>query len=208
MTRWCAPWPRIRPFPCAGPGASCPAPSICPWSRLPILGVGAEQKNTFCLAWSNTAILSQHIGDLDTVETFDYYSQAIAHFKALCRKDPAIVAHDLHPLYLSTRYAAGLQGVRLVGVQHHHAHIAACLAENRRRGKCIGLALDGTGYGPDGTIWGGEILVADLAGFTRSGHLAPVLLPGGEAAVRDPQRMAVAYLYQVYGEILTTWPRN
>jgi hydrogenase maturation protein HypF len=177
-----------------------PNPIYLPLESPPILGVGAEQKNTFCLAWSNTAILSQHIGDLDTVETFDYFSRAIAHLKALCRKDPAIVAHDLHPQYLSTRYAAELRGVKLVGVQHHHAHIAACLAENRRRSKCIGVALDGTGYGPDGAIWGGEILVADLEGFTRSGHLAPVRLPGGEAAVRDPRRMAMAYLYQAYGD--------
>ena len=162
--------------------------------------MGAEQKNTFCLAWGHTAILSQHIGDLDTVETFDFYTQAISHFKALCRKEPEVVAYDLHPLYMSSRYAQGLQGVRLMGVQHHHAHVAACLAENRCLDRCIGLALDGTGYGADGAIWGGEILVADLAGFTRSGHLAPVLLPGGEAAVRDPRRMAVAYLYQVFGE--------
>jgi hydrogenase maturation protein HypF len=165
-----------------------------------ILGVGAEQKNTFCLAWGKTAILSQHIGDLDTVETFDFYSQAIDHFKQLCRKDPELVAYDLHPLYLSSRYAQGLEGVRLMGVQHHHAHVAACLAEHRCLDRCIGLALDGTGYGPDGAIWGGEILLADLAGYTRAGHLAPVLLPGGEAAVRDPKRMAVAYLHQVYGE--------
>ncbi len=185
-----------------------PNPIYLPLESPPLLGVGAEQKNTFCLAWSNTAILSQHLGDLDTIETFDYYSQAIAHFKALCSKDPVIVAHDLHPLYWSTRYATGLQGVRLVGVQHHHAHIAACLAENRRRGRCIGLALDGTGYGLDDTIWGGEILVANLTGFTRSGHLAPVLLPGGEAAVRDPQRMAVAYLYQVHGENFTYLARE
>jgi hydrogenase maturation protein HypF len=171
---------------------SAPAP--------PILGVGAEQKNTFCLAWGHTAVLSQHIGDLDTVETFDFYSQAIAHFKQLCRKDPKVVAYDLHPLYLSSRYAQGLQGVKLVGVQHHHAHVAACLAENLHPGPCLGLALDGTGYGTDGTIWGGELLVADLTGFTRSGHLAPLLLPGGEAAVRDPKRMAVAYLHKVFGE--------
>ena len=169
-------------------------------AALPILGVGAEQKNTFCLAWGHTAILSQHIGDLDTVETFDFYTRAISHFKALCRKEPEIVAYDLHPQYMSSRYAEGLQGVRLMGVQHHHAHVAACLAENRCLDRCIGLALDGTGYGADGSIWGGEILVADLAGFTRSGHLAPVLLPGGETAVRDPRRMAVAYLYQVFGE--------
>ncbi|MGP7987099.1 MAG: carbamoyltransferase HypF [Desulfobaccales bacterium] len=177
-----------------------PAPIYLPLSSPPILGVGAEQKNTFCLAWGGNAILSQHLGDLDTVETYDYFSQAISHFKALCRQDPEIVAHDLHPLYLSTRYAFGLKEATLVGVQHHHAHIAACLAENRRRERCIGIALDGTGYGPDGAIWGGEILVADLAGYSRAGHLAPVLLPGGTAAVADPRRMAAAYLYQVQKE--------
>ena len=168
-----------------------PAPIYLPLNPSPILGVGAEQKNTFCVAAHGVALLSQHIGDLDSVETFDYYQQAITHFKALCRQDPAIVAHDLHPLYLSTRYARGLAGVRLMGVQHHHAHIAACLAENRRTDRVIGIALDGTGYGPDGTIWGGELLVADLAGFTRAGHFAAVRLPGGEAAVKDPGRMAM-----------------
>jgi hydrogenase maturation protein HypF len=167
-----------------------------------ILGVGAEQKNTFCLAWDRTALLSQHIGDLDTAETFDYYRLAISHFQTLCRKEPAVVAYDLHPLYLSTRYALEQPEVKLMGVQHHHAHIAACLAENRRTEKCIGLALDGTGYGPDGTIWGGEILVADLEGFRRAGHLACVRLLGGEAAVRDPGRMAVAYLHAAYGQDL------
>ncbi len=160
-----------------------------------ILGLGAEQKNTFCLAWGQTALMSQHIGDLDTLETFEYYQLAIRHFEALSRKRPNILAHDLHPHYLSTRYAQEQENVQLVGVQHHHAHVAACLAENGRTEKCIGLALDGTGYGPDGTVWGGEVLVADLAGFTRVGHLAPVCLPGGEAAIRNPNRMAIAYLY-------------
>jgi len=164
-----------------------------------ILGVGAEQKNTFCLAWNGTALLSQHIGDLDTVETFDYYRLAIDHLKSLSRKDPHILAHDLHPQYLSTRYALSQADKRLVGVQHHHAHIAACLAENGRAEQCIGLALDGTGFGPDGTIWGGEILVANLADFVRVGHLAAVRLPGGEAAVRQPVKMAVSYLYAAYG---------
>lgn len=172
-------------------------PRKCPET---ILGVGAEQKNTFCLAWERTAILSQHLGDLDTAETFDYFHLAISHFKALCRKEPSVVAHDLHPLYLSTRYAREASPAKLMGVQHHHAHIAACLAENGRTEKCLGLALDGTGYGPDGTVWGGEILVADLAGFRRAGHLSQVLLPGAEAAVRDPRRMAVAYLYAAYSE--------
>jgi hydrogenase maturation protein HypF len=177
-----------------------PAPLPLPLLSEPILGVGAEQKNTFCVAAQGVALLSQHLGDLDRVETFDYYRQAITHFKALCRQDPVLVAHDLHPFYLSTRYARGLAGVRLIGVQHHHAHIAACLAENRRTESCIGVALDGTGYGPDGTVWGGELLVADLAGFTRAGHFAPVRLPGGDAAVKDPGRMAAAYLYGLFGE--------
>ena len=177
-----------------------PAPIYLPVKSEPVLGVGAEQKNTFCVAARGVALLSQHIGDLDSVETFDYYRHAITHFKALCRMEPAIVAHDLHPLYLSTRYARGLAGVRLIGVQHHHAHIAACLAENRRTDSCIGIALDGTGYGPDGSIWGGELLVADLAGFTRAGHFAPLVLPGGEAAVKDPGRMAAAYLHALYGD--------
>jgi hydrogenase maturation protein HypF len=177
-----------------------PRPVSLPLKAPPVLGVGAEQKNTFCLAWGATAVLSQHIGDLDTAETFDYYRYAIRHFAGLCRQEPVAVAHDLHPQYLSTRYALEQEGVRLMGVQHHHAHIAACLAENGRTEKCLGVALDGTGYGPDGTVWGGEILVADLADFSRAGHLAPVRLPGGDAAVRNPCRMAVAYLQAAYGD--------
>jgi hydrogenase maturation protein HypF len=177
-----------------------PAPIYLPLESEPILGVGAEQKNTFCVAARGIALLSQHVGDLDRVETFDYYQRAIAHLKSLCRQDPVIVAHDLHPHYLSTRYARGLAGVRLMGVQHHHAHIAACLAENRCTDRVIGIALDGTGYGPDGTVWGGELLVADLAAYTRAGHFAPMRLPGGEAAVKNPCRMAAAYLHALYGE--------
>ncbi len=165
-----------------------------------VLGTGAEQKNTFCLARGGKAFPSQHIGDLDTAETFDYYSYAIDHFLALFGSEPRIIAHDPHPGYLSTRWAADRAGARLVGVQHHHAHIAACLAENRRTERCIGLALDGTGYGADGTIWGGEILLADLAGFDRLGHFRQVRMPGGEAAIRDPKRMAFAYLQAAYGE--------
>jgi hydrogenase maturation protein HypF len=185
-----------------------PAPIYLPLKSEPILGVGAEQKNTFCVAAHGVALLSQHVGDLDSVETFDYYQRAITHFKALCRQDPAIIAHDLHPLYLSTRYAKGLAGVRLMAVQHHHAHIAACLAENRRTDQVIGIALDGTGYGPDGAVWGGELLVADLAGFNRAGHFAAVRLPGGEAAVKDPGRMAMAYLHALHGEAFLSQARR
>ena len=165
-----------------------------------VLGVGGEQKNTFCLAWGRQAVISQHIGDLDTAETFDYFSYAVDHFLALFGRAPEVIAHDLHPDYLSTRYALERGGARLVGVQHHHAHIAACLAENLRAERCIGVALDGTGYGTDGTVWGGEILLADLAGFERAGRLAPIRMPGGEAAIRDPRRMAAAYLQAAYGQ--------
>ncbi len=179
------------------PGAiSLPLPC-----QAPILGVGAQDKNTFCLAWDRTAVLSQHIGDLDNIETLDYYRLAIDHLAELCQRRPRLVAHDLHPDYLSTRYAQGLEHVRRLGVQHHHAHIAACLAENGRQGPCLGLAFDGTGYGPDGTVWGGELLLAGLDTYQRLGHLAPVVLPGGDAAIRQPARMAYAYLQAAYGDL-------
>lgn len=164
-----------------------------------VLGVGAEQKNTFCLAWGRTAVVSQHIGDLNTAEAFDYYTYAAEHFGSLFRCEPEIVAHDMHPEYLSTKYALAKGGVTLQAVQHHHAHIASCLAENGRASRCIGLALDGTGYGTDGTVWGGEILTADLADFERAGRFAQVRMPGGEAAIRDPRRMAAAFLHEAYG---------
>ncbi|MCX6344446.1 MAG: carbamoyltransferase HypF [Armatimonadetes bacterium] len=163
-----------------------------------ILGTGAEQKNTFCLAWGRKAVPSQHIGDLDTAETFDYYQYAIDHLQSLLGHQPKVIAHDLHPSYMSSRYAMSRPNVELIGVQHHHAHIAACLAENGRNERCIGLAMDGTGYGTDGTIWGGEILLADLASFERVGHFAQVRMPGGEAAIRDPKRMAAAYLHEAF----------
>ena len=150
--------------------AAITLPLTCPED---ILGVGAQDKNTFCLAWDQSALLSQHIGDLDTVETLDYYRLAMQHFQDLSQRRPQIVAHDLHPAYLSTAYARELPGVRLIGVQHHHAHIAACLAENGRLERCLGLAFDGTGFGPDGTIWGGEILLADLAGLSPRRSLGP-----------------------------------
>ncbi len=165
-----------------------------------ILGAGGEQKNTFCVAWDKKIVLSQHIGDLDTVETFDYYQYAIDHFSSLLAREPKVIAHDLHPGYMSTKYALSRPDVEHIAVQHHHAHIASCLAENGRSERCIGLAMDGTGYGTDGTIWGGEILLSDLAGFERVGRLSQLRMPGGEAAIRDPKRMALAYLREAYGE--------
>ncbi len=179
-----------------------PRPVRLPRPQAAVLACGGEQKNTFCLARASEAILSQHIGDLDNAETFDYYGQAIEHFRRLFRTVPTVVAHDLHPDYLSTRYAAeaARQGARTIAVQHHHAHIASCLADNGLEGPVIGVAFDGTGYGTDGTLWGGEILVADYAGFRRATHLRPVRLPGGEAAIRRPARMAYAYLLDALPE--------
>ncbi len=165
----------------------------------PVLACGAELKNTFCLAKDRHAFVSHHIGDLENAETLRSFTEGIEHFRRLFDLDPQVVAHDLHPEYLSTKYAvelaeASLGGLSLHGVQHHHAHIASCLADNGEDGPVIGVAFDGTGYGTDGTIWGGEFLVADLARFERGGHLAPVPMPGGSAAIRQPWRMAAAYL--------------
>jgi hydrogenase maturation protein HypF len=160
----------------------------------PVLACGAELKNTFCLAKGRHAFVSHHIGDLENAETLRSFTEGIEHFRRLFDVVPVVVAHDLHPEYLSTKYAFELDEVDLQGVQHHHAHIVSCLADNGASGPVIGVAFDGTGFGTDGTIWGGEFLVADLAGFQRGGHLAPVPMPGGAAAIRQPWRMAAAYL--------------
>jgi hydrogenase maturation protein HypF len=164
----------------------------------PILACGAELKNTFCLAKNHHAFLSHHIGDLENYETLRSYTEGIEHFRRLFDIDPTLVAHDLHPEYLSTKHAKEMTGVELVGVQHHHAHIASCLADNGEEGPVIGVAFDGLGYGTDGTIWGGEFLLADLRGFDRLGHLAPIAMPGGTAAITQPWRMAAAYLHAAY----------
>ncbi len=165
----------------------------------PVLACGAELKNTFCLAAEDRAFVSQHIGDLENFETLRSFTEGIDHFRRLFDIEPEVVAYDLHPDYLSTKYALDLGGVDLVGVQHHHAHIASCLADNGEEGPVIGVAFDGTGFGADGTIWGGEFLLADLTGFERAGHLEPVPMPGGAAAIRQPWRMAAAYLDAAYG---------
>jgi hydrogenase maturation protein HypF len=159
-----------------------------------VLACGAELKNTFCLAKEHHAFVSQHIGDLENAATMLTFTAGIGHFRRLFDIRPEVVAYDLHPEYLSTKYALDQDDVDLVGVQHHHAHIASCLADNDAAGPVIGVAFDGTGYGTDGTIWGGEFLVADCAEFTRAGHLSTVPMPGGTAAIKQPWRMAAAYL--------------
>ena len=166
----------------------------------PILACGDELKNTVCLTRGDQAFVSQHVGDMENLATFEFFRQTVDHLKRILDISPQAVAHDLHPDYLSTRFAEDQSGLRRVAVQHHHAHIVSCLAENRAAGPVIGLAFDGTGYGSDGAIWGGEVLVAEAAGFRRAAHLAYVPLPGGAAAIRAPWRMALSYLWDAFGD--------
>jgi hydrogenase maturation protein HypF len=178
-----------------------PDPLRLPLELPPLLATGAELKNTFCLTRERYAFLSHHIGDLENYETLQSFEQGIAHFERLFRIRPERIVYDLHPDYLATRYAlerACREELPAVGVQHHHAHIAAGMADNGLDGKrpVLGIALDGTGYGPDDAIWGGEFLVADYAGYQRAAHLAYVRLPGGDRAVREPWRIALAWLAQ------------
>ena len=163
-------------------------------AHRPIVGCGAELKNAFCVARGRRAWVGPHIGDLKNYETLRSFEGGIRHLCRLFDVTPAIVAHDLHPDYLSTAFALAQEGVDVVGVQHHHAHLAACLAEHGERGPAVGAIFDGTGYGVDGSVWGGELLIGGVDGFTRAGHLLPVRMPGGDQAVRQPWRMACAWL--------------
>ena len=160
----------------------------------PVLACGALLKNTFCIAIGDSAYTGPHIGDLEHLAAYDAYVAAIARLERFLRATPAIVAHDLHPDYLSTRYARSRPATRTIGVQHHHAHVASVMAEHGLRGPVIGVAYDGTGYGADGAAWGGEILLARLDRFARLASLRPIRLAGGDAAVREPWRLAVAAL--------------
>ncbi len=182
-----------------------PAPVQLRVETPPVLAVGGELKNTICLTRGKLAFLSQHIGDLENLESYDFFREAAEHLSKILEIAPKIIAHDLHPGYFSTQWALAQTGVRRVGVQHHHAHVASCMAENGIEGKVAGLVLDGTGYGTDGHIWGGEILVADYAGFERACHLAYVPMPGGAAAIHEPWRMAVSHLVQAFGREFLEW---
>jgi hydrogenase maturation protein HypF len=176
-----------------------------PVAQPPLLAVGAELKGTISLTRGGEAFPSQHLGDLQQAACIDFLNDTRNHLQQLLESTPTAVAHDLHPDFLSSRYAVET-GLPLVGVQHHHAHLAACLAEQRMIGDAIGIIFDGTGYGPDGTVWGGEFLIGGYDGFHRAGHLRQVPLPGGDAAVREPRRMALAYLHDAYGDTFTDQP--
>jgi hydrogenase maturation protein HypF len=178
-----------------------PLPIELPFRSRAILGCGGQMKNTICLTRGDRAFLSPHIGDLDNYDTFASYEQMAARMKSLFRVRPEAVAHDLHPDYGSTRYALSLSPeLPRIAVQHHHAHVAACMAENGMREPVIGVAFDGTGYGGDGTVWGGEFIVARYADFIRAAHLGCVPMPGGELAIREPLRMALAHLTGAFVE--------
>jgi hydrogenase maturation protein HypF len=173
--------------------------ALGPPAERPLLACGAQLKSTFCLAKGDRAWVGHHIGDLKNWETLRSFREGIVHFERLFAVRPEVVAHDLHPDYLSTGYALEREGVVHVGVQHHHAHLAACLAEHGEMGLAVGAIYDGAGYGTDGTVWGGEILAGDTDDFERAGHLWPVRMPGGDRAAREPWRMACSWLVEATG---------
>lgn len=166
-----------------------------------ILACGAELKNTFCLARDHYAFVSHHIGDLENLETLRSFKEGIEHYRRLFHLQPQAVAYDLHPEYLSTKYANSLDDIQTkIGVQHHHAHVASCMADNHIEGEVIGVAMDGLGFGHDNRMWGGEFFVADFLEAERIAHLEYVPLPGGAKAVREPWRMAAVYLHRTFGD--------
>jgi hydrogenase maturation protein HypF len=195
-----------RPYPLRRSRGYAPAPlGMAESFDRHTLACGGELKNTFCMAKERHAFLSHHIGDIDNYETLRSFREGVEHYCSLFDVQPELVAHDLHPEYLSTKYARELEeaGLPTVGVQHHHAHIASCLADNECPvgERVIGVALDGTGYGTDGAVWGGEFFEGSVSGgFERRAHLGYAPLPGGSAAIRQPWRMALAHLITFYGE--------
>jgi hydrogenase maturation protein HypF len=193
-----------------------PMPVFLAESMPAVLGVGAELKNTICLTRGREAFLSQHIGDLENLETLHSFEHAIGHLERILEIKPLCIAHDLHPDYLSTQWAVSQNQVPRLAVQHHHAHIAAVVAEQKLEGPVLGLAMDGAGYGTDGTIWGGEILLVEADHFQRLGHFRTVALPGGAKAIKEPWRMAVSFLWSIdpehmherFKDFLSRWPEE
>jgi hydrogenase maturation protein HypF len=179
-----------------------PYPIHLPFQSKQILACGAELKNTFCLTRGDHAFVSQHIGDMENEETLEYFENTIELYKRLFRIDPEVIACDMHPEYLPSKYASCIAAenkLPLIPVQHHHAHIVSCMVENGLATPVIGVAFDGVGYGTDGAIWGGEFLVVDWRGFQRTGQFEYVPMPGGAAAIKKPYRMALGYLFSLLG---------
>lgn len=177
-----------------------PKPIVLSRSYPTVLGLGGHLKCTTCIIKGDFAFLSPHIGDMETPEARDFFHESVALMRRLTKSDPEIVACDMHPEYYTTWVSSQMSQKRVVQVQHHHAHVASCMAENRITGDVIGLSMDGTGYGLDGRIWGGEFLVADEADFQRTGHIRYFPLPGGDAAVKQPWRVAAALLMENFGD--------
>jgi hydrogenase maturation protein HypF len=204
---------RGKPYPLRRARGYVPVPLFLAERSPSVLGVGAELKNTICLVRNNEAFLSQHIGDLENLETLHSFELIVSHFKRILETEPQLIVHDLHPDYLSTQWALRQVGLTRLAVQHHHAHIASVMAERRLSGPVLGLALDGTGYGSDGSIWGGEVLRVDGDRFERLGHFRQVPLPGGEKAIKEPWRTAVSYLWSLdphnadssFADVLGRW---
>jgi hydrogenase maturation protein HypF len=193
----------IKPFTCNGTRSELitrrargyiPYPIFLKEESIPLLALGGEMKNTICLTRKNTAFFSQHIGEMGYRETHAFFIKTIEHMKRILEIEPHAIACDLHPGYATTHFADAQKELPVCKVQHHHAHIVSCLAENQIKERVIGVAFDGTGYGTDGAVWGGEFLLADYAAFKRVAHLAYLPLPGGEQAIRNPWRMTLSYL--------------
>ena len=177
-----------------------PVPIFLKDEMPPVLALGADLKNTICLTRGREAFLSQHVGDLENLATYEFFQLTIDHLTRILEVQPQMIAYDLHPDYLSTGFGEEQLDIPKFQVQHHHAHIVSCMAEHQLDGEVIGLSLDGTGFGTDGSIWGGEILIATPAHFERAGHLDTVCMPGGAAAIKEPWRMAISYLKLAFGD--------
>jgi len=177
-----------------------PRPIFLQYDGATVLGVGAELKNTVCLLKNEQAFLSQHIGDLENLEAYEFFKLSIKHAQNVFESAPELIVHDNHPQYLSTQWARSQNDVPTLGVQHHHAHMASVMAEHQLMDPVIGIIMDGTGYGSDGTIWGGEILIGDFNDFKRFAYFEPLPLPGGDSAIKSPWRTAVSYLYSTFKE--------
>ena len=193
-----------------------PVPVFLKKAMPSVLALGGELKGTICVTKEDRAFVSQHLGDLENLETLEFLELSVRHLRRILDVQPRLLVHDLHPDYLTTQVALAQKELPTLGVQHHHAHVASAMAEHKLEGRVLGLALDGTGYGTDGRIWGGELLAADERGFERLGHLTYVPMPGATAAIKEPWRMAVSYLRGAFGDayfgadgpVLRRWGRE